>query len=59
MGRTKPLPKPETLSVAERDFFEERAAIREYVGNQTREEAEKGAWEELARWRKAQKVEKK
>jgi len=31
----------------ERDFYEERAAIREFDGNQTRPDAERAAWREL------------
>lgn len=35
----------------EREYWEERAAIREFHGGQSREEAEKGAWEDFYRWR--------
>ena len=35
-----------------RDEFEERAAIREYDGNVSREQAELGAYRELASGRK-------
>jgi len=36
-----------TLPQNERDFYEERAAIREFDGNQTRPDAERAAWREL------------
>lgn len=35
------------LTAEDRDRFEERAAIREYMGNQSREEAEAGAFAEV------------
>lgn len=53
MGRMKPRPRmdvPDLGAVAERDFFEERSAIREFMGNQDRQAAEWGAAEDLQRW---------
>ena len=32
-------------------YLEERAALREHLGGQTRKQAEAGALEDLARWR--------
>ena len=40
------------MTEAEREFFEERAAIREFEGVMTRLEAEQGATQDLMRWRK-------
>lgn len=37
----------------EQEYFEERAAIREFLGGFSREEAEKLASEELEAWRVA------
>jgi hypothetical protein len=42
---------PTALTDAERAYFEERAAIRQYDGHQSREKAEAGALEDLERWR--------
>ena len=39
------------LTPDERDFYEERAAIREYLGEQNRGEAEAGALEDILRMR--------
>ncbi len=38
-----------TTTEAERALFEERAAIREYLGGQPRAEAEAAAWEDVRR----------
>ena len=47
---------PHGLTTDERERYEERAAIREYHGGQTRAEAEAGALEEiLAARRRARK----
>ena len=35
------------LSPVVRDFFEERAAIREFDGNMSRQYAEAGAWDDI------------
>ena len=35
------------LSPAVREFFEERAGIREFHGNMSRQDAEAGAWEDI------------
>ena len=35
------------LSPDDREFYEERAAIREFDGRQSRAEAERDAWNEL------------
>lgn len=35
----------------EREFWLERAAIREYLGNVSRKEAERGADEDLREWK--------
>ena len=35
------------LSPSVREFFEERAGIREFDGNVSRQEAETGAWEDI------------
>ncbi len=42
-----PEPSVEDLPPDFREEFEERASIREYDGNQTREEAERGAFREI------------
>jgi len=48
---------PADLSVYWREFYEERAAIREYDGNQPREHAEAEAWSEtLAAMREAGEI---
>lgn len=39
----------QSLGATIKEFWEERAAIREYEGRQTREEAERGAWEDVQR----------
>lgn len=39
------------LTAADLELYEERAAIREYDGNQPRPEAEAGAREDVERWR--------
>lgn len=38
---------PDTMSPEDREYFEERGAIREYDGNQTRADAEQGALHDL------------
>jgi hypothetical protein len=38
-----------SFTVAQRDYYRERAAIREYDGKQTRDVAEKGAYFETCR----------
>ncbi len=35
------------LTSADRELYEERAAIREYDGGMSRREAEKAAWEDV------------
>ncbi len=40
-----------TMTSDEREYWEERAAIREYDGGQSREDAERGALEDLHRKR--------
>lgn len=42
---------PFAFSLEEVEFFEERAAIMEYDGGMSREEAERRALEQLLRWR--------
>jgi hypothetical protein len=37
------------VTAEEKDFFEERAAIRQYQGGQSRVQAERGALEDLKR----------
>jgi hypothetical protein len=37
------------LTEDEREHFEERAAIREYDGEMSREEAEQAAWKDIGR----------
>ena len=41
-----------TLTPAERELYEERAAIREYLGNQPRDAAESAALREVLAGRK-------
>jgi hypothetical protein len=53
MGRQKhrpPMDVPDLAAQAERAYFEERAAMREYLGNLSRSEAEHGAREDTQRW---------
>lgn len=46
--RLQPLrPDPRTLPPDLREWYEERAAIREHDGKQTRAEAEAAAWREV------------
>lgn len=40
------MPQPQTISPEMREFYEERAAIREFDGGQSRGDAEKAAWAE-------------
>ncbi|NOT02796.1 MAG: hypothetical protein HOP29_19515 [Phycisphaerales bacterium] len=40
---------PDDVSPEWRKFYEERAAIREFEGGQTREHAEAGAWAETSK----------
>lgn len=39
------------MTAADLELYEERAAVREYMGNQPRPEAEAGAREDVERWR--------
>jgi hypothetical protein len=49
---TNPTTTPTALTADDlADLFEERAAIREYDGGQSREEAERGAAAELNGWK--------
>jgi hypothetical protein len=43
----------QSLDATLKELWEERAAIREYEGRQTKEEAERGAWEDFGRLRDA------
>lgn len=47
------IPRLDILTDAERDHFEERAAIAEYDGHLPRHEAEALAWREVMRLRRA------
>lgn len=40
------MPQQQTTSPEMREFYEERAAIREHDGKQPKAEAERDAWEE-------------
>lgn len=54
MGRQKhrpPMDVPDFAAQAETAYFEERAAIREFLGNQDRDTAEWGAAEDTQRWK--------
>jgi hypothetical protein len=42
---------PKNLTEADRELFEERAAIREYDGRMPRQAAERGARQDVERWR--------
>jgi hypothetical protein len=42
------------VTESEREWFEERAAIREYDGGATRKAAEVNAANDLERWKRAQ-----
>jgi hypothetical protein len=53
MGRQKPRPRmdaPDFAAEAELAFFEERAAVREYLGGMDRGSAEFAALEDTQRW---------
>ncbi len=42
--------KFDALDVVAQEFYQERAAIREFDGQQSRQEAEAAAWEETLRY---------
>jgi len=44
------------MTPADLELYEERAAVREYMGNQPRPEAEAGAREDVRRWRDEQRT---
>lgn len=50
-GWTSLLPTGVQLSDADMEFLEDRAAQREFMGGQSRAEAEAGAIEDYQRWR--------